>query len=85
LYMREKFCEKILLFVNANQKKYDSIFRVSRKNKFMLSCVRVQVDFKKYVSLKLKNRIRISGFFSTGVFIEKHLVFCKPGKVQEPV
>jgi hypothetical protein len=42
----------LLLFVNVKQKKYDSslkpvkifgfpTFRVSRKNKFMLSCVRV--------------------------------------------
>jgi hypothetical protein len=51
----------------------------------MLSCVRVQVHFKKNVSLKLKNRIRISGFSSTGVFIEKHRVFCKPGKIQNKI
>jgi hypothetical protein len=57
-----------------------STFRVSRKNKFMLSCVRVQVYFKKNVSLKLKNRIRIFG-----VFIEKHRVFSKLGKIQKPV
>jgi hypothetical protein len=30
----------------------------------MLSCVRVQVHFKMNVSLKLKNRIRISGYFA---------------------
>jgi hypothetical protein len=63
----------------SNQEKYDSsskqlkligfsvsTFGVSRKNKFLLSCVRVQVPFKKIVSLKLKNKKRISGFFSTG-------------------
>jgi hypothetical protein len=35
----------LLLFVNVIQEKYDStsIIRVSCKNKFMLSCVRVQV------------------------------------------
>jgi hypothetical protein len=60
-----------------------STFRVSRKNKFMLSCVRVQVHFKKNASLKLKNRIRVFGFFSTSVFIEKHRVACKTGKVQK--
>jgi hypothetical protein len=65
----------LLLFGIVKQKKYDSsskqvkiiilfsTFRVSRKNKFMLTCVRVQVTFKKNISLKLKNRIRISGFF----------------------
>jgi hypothetical protein len=47
------------------------VFRVSRKNKFMMSCLRVQAHYKKNVSLKLKNRTRISGF-STGVFIQKH-------------
>jgi hypothetical protein len=41
------------------------------------------VHFKKNVSLKLKNRIQISGSFSTGFFIEKHRVFFKPGKVQK--
>jgi hypothetical protein len=53
-----------------------STFRVSRKNKFMLLCVRVQVHFKKNISLKLKNKIRISGF------IEEHQVFCKVPKSQ---
>jgi hypothetical protein len=30
-------------------------FRVSRKNKFMLSCVRVQVHFKEECLIKTKN------------------------------
>jgi hypothetical protein len=34
----------------------------------------MQVHFENNVSLKLMNRIRISGLFSTGVF-------CQPGKV----
>jgi hypothetical protein len=53
----------LLLFLNVKQEKYDSsskqlkiigflfsTFRVSRKNKFMLSCVRVQVHFRKNMS-----------------------------------
>jgi hypothetical protein len=40
----------------------------------MLSCVRVQVHFKKNVSQPV---------FSTGAFIEKHRLFCKLGKVQK--
>jgi hypothetical protein len=52
-------------------------FRVSRKNKFMLSCVRLQVFFKKNVSLELKNRIRNSGFF--------HLCFyCRKNRIENP-
>jgi hypothetical protein len=47
----------------------------------MLLCVRVQVHFKKNVSQKQKKRIRITGFSSTGIFIEP--VFCKPRKVQK--
>jgi hypothetical protein len=43
----------------------------------------MQVHFKKNASLKFKNRIRISGLFFTGVFIEKHRVFCKLVKVQK--
>jgi hypothetical protein len=58
-----------------------STFWVSRKNKFMLSCVRVH--FMKNASLKLKNRIRIFGFFSSGFFYWETPVFCKPGKVQK--
>jgi hypothetical protein len=34
----------------------------------------------KNVPLKLKKRIRISGFLSTGVFIEKHQVFANLGQ-----
>jgi primase-polymerase (primpol)-like protein len=77
----------LLLFVIVKQEKYDSsskkvkivgfsVFNISRKYKFMLSCVHLQGHFKKRVSLKLMN---------TGVFIEKHRIFCKPGKVQKLV
>jgi hypothetical protein len=47
----------------------------------MLSCVQVQLHFKMNVSLKFKNRIRISVF--SGFFITEHRVFCKPGKVEK--
>jgi hypothetical protein len=57
-----------------------STFWVSRKNKFMLSCVRVQVHFMKNVSLKLKNRTRVSGFFHRFCFIEKHHFFLQTGE-----
>jgi hypothetical protein len=62
-----EFMEKpCFLFV---QKISISTFRVFSKNKIMLSCVRVQVHFKKNVSLKLNNRIRISGLFFTDVLL----------------
>jgi hypothetical protein len=44
-----------------------------------MSCVRVQVHFKNNVSLRLKNRIRISGFFHQCFYLESP---DKPGKVQ---
>jgi hypothetical protein len=60
-----------------------STFWVSRKNKFMLSCVRVH--FMKNASLKLKNRIRIFGFFPLVFFIEKHRFFANRGKYKKTV
>jgi hypothetical protein len=51
-------------FIQSKQKSLFSTFCVFRKNKFMLSCVRVQVCFRKNVSLKLKNKIRDTGFLA---------------------
>jgi hypothetical protein len=49
-----------------------STFRVSRKNKFMLSYVRVQVHEECLTKIKEKN----TNF---------QFVFCKPGKVQKAI
>jgi hypothetical protein len=58
--------QKFFVVCKCETKRYD---RVSRKNKFVLSCVRVQVHFKENVSFNLKNRRQISGFFSPVILL----------------
>jgi uncharacterized protein YggL (DUF469 family) len=83
-----------LLFVNVKQKNYDSSSKQVKKNcvfcfQLFVFLVKINlcyhVHFKKNVSLKLKNRKRISGFFAQVFLLRNTGSFANPGKYKKPV